>query len=227
MLLQNIFLVLLSSVLLGLNTLALPTNAIDGNLPSTHDDSTQLSKYQPSTPSFRERLISYIYLSSTLSSLLPPQPQSKPSSLHRRADADDLSRVPSVEDIEKQLPFAPNTALFWSGERDKARHYAEKHGLQTMDMAITGDTPWNTKWLKEKKIKHEYWDRASIAMVNVVSGTVYVMLRGGKDDPITHPGTVWTRKEWPFLEAGTNKKIEKVIRINPKGEEVGQIWPKV
>ena len=63
-----------------------------------------------------------------------------------------------------------------------------------MDMAISGPTPWNTPSMQDPKFKDEYWDRASTAMVNVVSGTVYVMLRGGFNDPITHPGTVWTRK---------------------------------
>jgi len=48
--------------------------------------------------------------------------------------------------------------------------------------------------MQDPKFKDEYWDRASTAMVNVVSGTVYAMLRGGLNDPITHPGTVWTRK---------------------------------
>lgn len=107
--------------------------------------------------------------------------------------------VPTVTDIEKQLHFGKNQALFWSGDRNQAADYAKKNGLRTMDMAISGETPWNTKWLQDPKIKDEYWDRASTAMVNVVSGTVYVMLRGGKSDPIAHLGTVWTRKEWPHI----------------------------
>lgn len=61
-------------------------------------------------------------------------------------------------------------------------------------------------------------------MVNVISRTVYVMLRGGKDDPITHPGTVWTDLEWPQLQAGTNKNILEVIRVDSQGQEIGQIW---
>lgn len=92
-------------------------------------------------------------------------------------------------------------------------------------MAISGDIPWNTDWLKDPKIRDEYWDRASVAMVNVISGTAHVMLRGGKDDPITHPGTVWTREEWPYLKAGTNPKVDKVIKIHPAWDVTGQIWP--
>lgn len=134
-------------------------------------------------------------------------------------------KVPEVKDIEKQLQFGKNDALFWSGDREAAAKYAKAKGLKTMDMAITGETPWNTKWLQEPKIRDEYWDRASTAMVNKVSGIVYVMLRGGANDPIAHPGTVWTRMEWPPIKAGKNPKIQKVIRVNPKGETVGQIWP--
>ncbi|MCJ1479493.1 hypothetical protein MMC13_008179 [Lambiella insularis] len=148
----------------------------------------------------------------------PPKPAPKAGAKDTKQSS---KSVPTVADIEKQLHFAKNQALFWSGDRNEAAAYAKKNGLKTMDMAISGETPWNTKWLQDPKIKDDYWDRASTAMVNVVSDAVYVMLRGGKSDPITHPGTVWTRKEWPDIKAGKNHKIEKVIRVNPQGQVVG------
>ncbi|KAL9115570.1 MAG: hypothetical protein Q9187_007276, partial [Circinaria calcarea] len=91
-----------------------------------------------------------------------PFPSTLPIRHLRRGPAP--SKVPTVADIQKQLRFPPNGALFWSGDRAAAAKYATQKGLKTMDMAISGPTPWNTKWLQEPKIRDEYWDRASTAM---------------------------------------------------------------
>ncbi|KAI9711615.1 MAG: hypothetical protein M1812_007138 [Candelaria pacifica] len=218
-------LVLLSSILMSLDVLAFPINTINSDLSFGRNGSTQSWTYESSGSSFSSRVLSYLLLTSTSPSIL----SERPSLTHYRRGFPELGtllhHVPTVKDIEKQLHFPPDTALFWSGTRNEAASYAKSHGLKTMDMAISGDTPWNTAWLQDPKVKDEYWDRASTAMVNVVSGTVYVMLVGGKDDPITHPGTVWTRMEWPDLKDGKNSKVKKVIRLDPKGHVVGQIWP--
>lgn len=229
MLLQTPLLILISSIIVGINVLAFPLHTINSEFSSSRNENTQPSTYESSVgSSLASRVLNHLLLSSTLSSTLPKQP-SLPH--FRRAvpgdpiDPTAQAKVPSVEDIEKQLNFPPNTALFWSGDREAAAAYAQANGLKTMDMAISGPTPWNTDWLKEPSIKNEYWDRASTAMVNVISGTVHVMLRGGKNDPITHRGTVWANMEWPPLEKGSNPKVVKIIRVNPQGKEVGQIWP--
>jgi hypothetical protein len=94
-------------------------------------------------------------------------------------------------------------------EPTAAKTYATKHGLKTvwdhMDPAL----------LKSPDLdkRHQYFEHASAAYGQVVTGKVYVLMDG---PPATgkkwEEGTIWDTVEWPEIE---HRSGVEVYRVNP------------
>ncbi|GLB36801.1 hypothetical protein LshimejAT787_0310880 [Lyophyllum shimeji] len=125
--------------------------------------------------------------------------------------------VPTVAQMKQYLNVAPSKLLYYSGPggyEQKARQKAASMGLKILDDAWKDPSfPRQHQAALDAASMKKFWDNASEAIAEMSSGTIYVLLPANTVGTNFHPGTVWSRLEWPELQR--NSKVTKVIKVNP------------
>ena len=131
--------------------------------------------------------------------------------------------VPSIAEIvvEWKSKVQPGKELFYSLEKDgekEAKAYALQHSLHTI---------WDhmdPKILKEGTVQQtqEYFEYASTAYAQVVTGKAYVLLDGNpaKNPKVWQEGTIWDTVEWPELEKRSGVEVYRVSPSTDPSEGV-------
>lgn len=127
--------------------------------------------------------------------------------------------VPSVEEIKKHLNVAKDRSLFYSGPggyAKKARDWAKgkKNGYKVL-VQLWKDSKYPDPWQNDEDTSTEFFNRASQAMAELSSGTVFVMLPSDTNGNDWKAGTVWDKYEWPNLRSA----VTTVIRVNPDNDK--------
>lgn len=127
--------------------------------------------------------------------------------------------VPTVEDFVGMFKGHVKTdqSLFWCLPRNsktKAKKYAKKNNLFTVSSYLDRDLLDKAN-KATREVYVEFWDRASQAFAQVVSGKVYVLL-----PPLDHndahkaknwyEGCVWARIEWPELRKNQHAHVYRI-----------------
>lgn len=127
-----------------------------------------------------------------------------------------IPAVPSVEEIKSHLSgIRPSKILFWSGfDVEIASEKAHSHGFKILqDLWEPPNYP--TTWANgrgDATVETQFWERASRALAEKVSGKVSVFLpkeAGGKE----LLKSIWARVEWPTLMR--NWKVKEIVRVGP------------
>ena len=142
------------------------------------------------------------------------------------------AKVPSIAEILKKLNLPKDKIIFYSGPTHKnVDAWNLKRG--NIYRALTADT---RIWKDRKYVaamtgpgsplsaaqEQQFWENASKALAQGASGVVHVMLPSNTKGRKWIKGSVWDRIEWPALIK--NRKVTKIIRINPGNDTQEVIW---
>lgn len=117
--------------------------------------------------------------------------------------------------MKTHLNVPANTAIFYSGPGSYAskalKATRERPYLKGYKMLnrLWKDTSFPNKWQQDDATSTKFFDAASQAMAELVTGKVYVMLPAGQGTTWLKD-SVWDRMEWPNMNPAA-----EVIRINP------------
>jgi hypothetical protein len=135
--------------------------------------------------------------------------------------------IPTMANIKQHLKVLPNTSLFYSriaigapSYKLVAKTWRDNHNPSLYVLEESWDT--TQSWTQfygytggagafEKDI---FWARACIALAELASGRVFVVL----GPAIVAPNwgdfdTAWAKYEWPALQA--NSAVKEVVQVNP------------
>jgi len=120
--------------------------------------------------------------------------------------------------MKAHFNVSPNKVMFYSGP---GGYFAKARAMG----ASMGGLKILKDWWKDKRFPDLYhanlpaakmkkfWDNASVALAELSSGTVYVLLPANTVGTNFFPGTVWQRLEWNTLQK--NSAVKKVVKLNP------------
>lgn len=127
--------------------------------------------------------------------------------------------VPTVEDFVGMFKGHVKTdqSLFWCLPRNsktKAKKYAKKNNLFTVSSYLDRDLLDKAN-KATREVYVEFWDRASQAFAQVVSGKVYVLLppldrNDAHKAKNWYEGCVWARIEWPELRKNQHAHVYRI-----------------
>jgi hypothetical protein len=130
-------------------------------------------------------------------------------------NGNNIPPVPSGEEMKRHFSVPPSKSFFFSiGCRtddclDIVDERARAEGLQTIRMSWY-DPAYPYTWDDGGAIAAQFFNTVSLAFSEVSSGIIYVLLPKDQTFP---PNSTWTTIEWPALMR--NKKVEKIIKLNP------------
>jgi len=131
--------------------------------------------------------------------------------------------VPSAADLVQHLNVAKDTSLFYSsndkippeGTAKEAKAWAKAHAAAYKILGqLWKVSSYPDQFQNDVAISKDFFNKASQAMAEASSGTVYVMLppfTKGKETE-WYSESVWAKYEWPALQKNAN--VKTVIRVD-------------